>query len=87
MSLITNAATSGKPQVFDLLDDLFEFQQSCPKEGLFYCLQPLVVCQKKNLSFEGVHIEQLVHLGSSWWYRYGCAKKFEDLLNKYWINR
>lgn len=43
MSLITNAATSGKPQVFDLLDDLFEFQQSCPKEGLFYCLQPLVV--------------------------------------------
>ena len=37
-------------QVLDLLDDLFEFQQNCPKEKQFYCLQPLVVCKNKVLS-------------------------------------
>ena len=40
-------------QVLDLLDDLFEFQQNRPKEGQFYCLQPLVVCRNGSLSQEG----------------------------------
>ena len=44
-------------------------------------------CQKKNLSFEGVHIEQLVHPSSPWWNSYGCAAKFENLLKEYWVNR
>lgn len=37
-------------QVLDLLDDLFEFGRSCPKEGQFYCLQPLVACRNGGLS-------------------------------------
>ena len=40
-------------QVLDLLDDLFEFQQSDPKEGQFYCLQPLVACRNGSLSQAG----------------------------------
>ena len=36
----------------DLLDDLFEFQQSCPKPYQYYCLQPLVVCKNHDLSVE-----------------------------------
>ena len=39
-------------QVLDLLDDLFEFQQSNPEPGSFYCLQPLVVCKNSVLSNE-----------------------------------
>lgn len=36
--------------VLDLLDDLFEFQHNAPAMKQFYCLQPLVVCQNRNLS-------------------------------------
>ena len=36
-------------QVVNLLDDLFEFQQSHPKPNQYYCLQPLVVCRNHNL--------------------------------------
>ncbi len=40
-------------QVLDLLDDLFEFQQSVSNKGQFYCLQPLVACRNRSLSQEG----------------------------------
>lgn len=39
-------------QVLDLLDDLFEFQQSKPQKKQFYCLQPLVACKNDSLSNE-----------------------------------
>lgn len=39
-------------QVLDLLDDLFEFQQSRPKEKQFYCLQPLAVCLNGRIEAE-----------------------------------
>lgn len=39
--------------MLDLLDDLFEFQQSVSNKGQFYCLQPLVACRNRSLSQEG----------------------------------
>lgn len=37
-------------QVLDLLEDLFEFQQSHPKQNQFYCLQPLVTCRNNTFN-------------------------------------
>ena len=47
-------------QVLDLLDDLFEFQQSRPKANQYYCLQPLVVCQNSNLQNGGTEVFDVI---------------------------
>lgn len=37
-----------KQQVVDLLEDLYEFDQEPPEKQMFYCMQPLVVKQKRE---------------------------------------
>lgn len=44
-------------------------------------------CERNALLYANIYIDHLSHPSSSWWYRYECAKRFEDLLNKYWISR
>ena len=43
-------------------------------------------CERNGLSYANIYIDHLSHPSSSWWYRYECARRFEELLNKYWIN-
>lgn len=45
-------------QVIDLLDDILEFQKKGKEKGEFYCLQPIVITEKKNKTWEVIDGQQ-----------------------------
>ena len=47
-----------KRQVIDFLEDILEFQEKFKKKGEFYCLQPIVVTEKENGSWELIDGQQ-----------------------------
>ena len=47
-----------KRQVIDLLDDIIEFQKKDKEKGEFYCLQPIVVTEKENKTWEVIDGQQ-----------------------------
>ena len=47
-----------KRQVVDLLDDIIEFQKKDKEKGEFYCLQPIVVTENENKTWEVIDGQQ-----------------------------
>ena len=47
-----------KRQVIDLLDDIIEFQKKDKEKEEFYCLQPIVVTEKENKTWEVIDGQQ-----------------------------
>ncbi len=47
-----------KRQVIDLLEDILEFQQKDKEKGEFYCLQPIVVTERENKTWEVIDGQQ-----------------------------
>jgi len=45
-------------QVIDLLDDILEFQKKDKEKGEFYCLQPIVITEKENKTWEVIDGQQ-----------------------------
>ena len=45
-------------EVTDLLEDILEFQNKDKEKGEFYCLQPIVVSEKENKSWEVIDGQQ-----------------------------